>query len=916
MGVRFAVLGDVEAQVDGVRVDLGHSRQRCVLVALLVDVNRVVPTGRLIDRVWGDRAPERARTTLYGYLHRLRKVFPPGCGAVIERRSGGYVLVADAREVDLHRFAGLVEQARTTSDRAEALGLLDRAVALWRGEPFAGLDTPWLAEVRSEVERGRVDAEVDRAELALERGRHAEVVDVLRPLVAAHWTDERLAVRLLRALHRGERRGEALTFYRTFRDRLVEELGAEPGAPLREAFQEVLVADQGLPASPAGSVGAWRQLPMDVEEFTGRDRDLRQLREWARIGSRPASSAPTIAVITGMAGVGKTRLAVRVAHSLVADGRFDEVQLWSDLHGFHEARDPADPSAVLERFLRLLDVPGERIPQDLDSRAALYRDRLVGRRALVLLDNAASAEQVRPLLPASPGALVLVTSRHVLSEVDGARLLPLDVLSRQESVTVLARVVDDGRVAVEPEAAAKVAQLCGNLPLAVVLAARRLRTRPRWTVADLADHLTPSGRRPATALTSLDTVFDLSYRALPPVARRTFRLLALQVGDDFTAESVAALSGHGVEDAEQQLEHLLDEHLVQQADARRYRLHDLVREYARRRTAVEGDEVDRAVRRLLVWYLHAAESARGVLDPTRVRIIDLPEPPADVVVPSFSGYDDAVRWFEQEHAALTAAVRTAAAQDLAVVAWQLAWVLLSFHYPRSHWDDWIGCYHAGLAAAKQAGLRRGEGIMWRGLGVAYSDLRRYDTAVHCHVRAQGLLEEVGDVHGQAWNLNNLGVIHVDLGELDRAADCFRRALPMFRATGDRQGEGFALNNLGDTYLGLGRTDLAADHLERALAIQRETDDQMGLQFTLSTLGELHHRTGSYGEALRYHREALALSRRLNHPRTTARALTNLARTHDQLDEPAEARRHRQEAHDIFQEIGDPQAAEVQDPVRT
>ncbi|MFI6027973.1 tetratricopeptide repeat protein [Amycolatopsis magusensis] len=387
-----------------------------------------------------------------------------------------------------------------------------------------------------------------------------------------------------------------------------------------------------------------------------------------------------------------------------------------------------------------------------------------------------------------------------------------------------------------------------------------------WTVQELADRLTRHGQE-----ANLRAVFDLSHRALPPAQRRLFRLLGLHAGADFTAESAAALHHTTPERAEVLLESLLDEHLLQQATAGRYRMHDLLRAYARDRAQAEEPPARRraAVHRLLTWYLHTAESARTELDPHRSRIFDLVPLRAGCMVRTFGGYDEALAWFEAERSTLREVVATAA-HRAPEVAWQLPWVLLSFYYRRSHWDDWVATYEIGLAAARSLGERRGEAIMWRGLGVANSDLRRFEVALDCHRRAQALLERVGDRHGQAWNLNNAGVIHFDLGELTEAAG----------------------------------------HFERALLVQHGIGDQAGLRFTLSTLGDLHRDNGRLGEALRHYREALATSRMLADQRITARVLAGIAETLTADGKAEQARTYWCQALTIFDELGDAQAESV------
>ncbi|SMD21108.1 AfsR/SARP family transcriptional regulator [Kibdelosporangium aridum] len=902
--MEFRLLGPLEAWHAGEAVVLGGQRQRTVLAALLMRANSSANVGYLAEAVW-EKPPVAPESNLRTYVAGLRRVFTAAGENRLVTRPGGYLITVEPGELDLETFRQLArtgDQAWRDSDFGSAAEHFERALSLWRGQPLAGLTPgPVLRAEIARLEDLRLTIAERYAHALVELGRPEAAVSDLRTLLAEHPLREELWAQLMVALHRAGRQAEALDAFADARRHLVTELGLEPGARLQRVQQEILAGEQPQDTE----ISAWRQLPMDIAEFTGRQAELRTLHALAEPASR---TALTVAVIHGMPGVGKTRLAVHFAHQLVDAGRFDEIQLWTDLRGFDADRPPISPAAVLEHFLRLLGVPGQQIPQELESRAALYRSRLADKRALVLLDNAASEEQIRPLLPGTKGSLVLVTSRRNLAGLVGARGVPLDVLPETDAITLLSLIAGDDRVEAEPQAAARTTALCGRLPIALSLAARRLRKRPMWTVKDLATRLETAERRLdqlAPGTREMHALFTMSYQGLPQPQQRMFRLLGLHPGDDFTAESVAALAQCTPEEAEFHLEAMLDEHLVQQITPRRYRFHDLVRPYAR--DLAQANETGQPVHRLYTWYLYAAESARNVFDPHRGRTFDLHPLPEHSVVPQFAGHDEALAWYESERGTLRAVVKAAAEDGLPEVAWQLAWVLLSFYYRRSHWDDWIATFQIALDATRSLGERRGEGIIWLGLGVAYSDLRQFTTAIDCHQKAQAILEEVDDRRGQAWNLNNLGVVYVYLERLTAAADCFHRGLLLFRETGDRQGEGICLNNLGDTYRRLDRPSNAIGHLEQALSIQQDTGDQRGLQFTLGTLGDIHHDAGNHKQAVRSYEEALAVSQALGDQRTAARMLANLAQTLDADGESASARIRWQEAMTIFDELGDAQA---------
>jgi DNA-binding SARP family transcriptional activator len=599
---RFLLLGPVEVGHDGGRLALGRRRERCLLAVLLLEANRVVPADRLEDLLWDGFAPASARASLHTHVSRLRAHLDPDGngrhGVRLHARDGGYLVEVERGAVDAHLFTDMVERARSTTDAAARAAMLRRGLTLWRG--------PALADAGSDLLRHRVAADLDELRVIateqaldaeLECGRHDEVVGEVKRLITEHPLREGLWGRLALALYRAGRQAEALETLALARHRLAGELGIDPGPGLRRLQHEILTADPVLEAVASAStpLGAPRQLPMDIEEFTGREAELCHVETLAGAALAGAATArptvPVICAIEGMAGVGKTRFAVHAAHRLAR--RFDEVQLWADLHGLESRRPPADPAAVLETFLRLLGVPGCQVPDGLEARSALYRSRLAGRRTLVLLDNAAGADQVRPLLPGGGSCLVLVTTRRRLSSMDGVRPVPLDVFSPAEATALLAGIAGGERVGGQPAEATHLARLCGHLPLAVALAARHLRAHPSWTVRDLVARLTPEDRRLSELSVRGETVraaFDLSYRALPPPQRRLFRLLGRHRGDDITADAAAGLTGQAPEEAGVLLDALLDEYLLQERVPGRYRMHDLIRRYAIERARDEGPE--------------------------------------------------------------------------------------------------------------------------------------------------------------------------------------------------------------------------------------------------------------------------------------------------------------------------------------
>ncbi|MGI5498961.1 BTAD domain-containing putative transcriptional regulator [Lentzea sp. CA-135723] len=557
--VEFRLLGAVEAWSGDRAVQLGHGRRRCVLAALLVDANQVVSADQLLDRAWGHGVPRQGRNTLYTYLSRLRQAFR-GLDVTIARRSGGYVLDVDPEAVDLHRFHRLLAQGRAEAGPA-SLARYDRAVALWRGEALAGLSTPWLDNVRESLAKERFGVELDRVDLRLSLGLHAELVTELAAAVREHPLDERLARQFMLALYRSGRQAEALAAYWELRDRLAEALGVDPLPEVQRLHGELLRQAPEV-ASPV-EVRRPAQVPGGVPHLVGRAEALREL-------GRPVS------VIVGTCGVGKSALATRWAH--LHSGDFPDGQLYVNLRGY-DAAEPMPASAALEGFLRALGV--ERIPPGVDERSALYRSTLAGLKMLVLLDNARSADQVRPLLPGRHGGVVLVTSRDDLAGLvarDGAHRITLGRLTEPESLALLRQVLGADRVDAELAAAVELARRCAGLPLALRVAADRA-ARPADLVAASAD--LDALDVPGDPASGVRSALSWSYRALPPPAARLFRRLGRHPAPEHSAGSAAALTGVDLPAARRLLDVLRAAHLVEQTAPDRFVMHDLLRLYAR-----------------------------------------------------------------------------------------------------------------------------------------------------------------------------------------------------------------------------------------------------------------------------------------------------------------------------------------------
>ncbi|MEV4753516.1 BTAD domain-containing putative transcriptional regulator [Micromonospora sp. NPDC049559] len=630
-----------------------------------------------------------------------------------------------------------------------------------------------------------------------------------------------------------------------------------------------------------GAVRAPRQLPMDIPQFTGREHEIGQLEAIAKLVPERLSDGSTgtvVCVVEGMAGVGKTRLAIHAAHRLVGQGRFDEIQLWADLRGFDPDRRPADPAAVLETFVRLLGVPGQQVPDSLEARAALYRDHLAGRRALVLLDNAASEEQVRPLLPGSATCFVLVTSRHHLTGLEGALPLPLDVFTPREAVDLLARVAGHQRVAAQPEQAARIAELCGHLPIAVTLAARRLQARPSWTMGELVSRLDVADQRLgqlSAGRQAVQATFDMSYQALTPPQQGLFRLLGLHPGDDVTAEAAAALADTSRHEADGLLEALLDEHLLQQSTPDRYRMHDLVRLYARDLAQREepGSRRDGSLARLLRHYLAGAEQATRLLHPTESRRVSGTAHSGGAADPGWRGAAPlgtpaaAIAWTEANLANMVAAAYQAAETPGAGPSAETPDAGPSAETP--------GAGPPPPGADARGGL---PGLVVRLIVALYRPLANRGHSrerISLNQLAVRIARRTGDRHGEAQALEDLGTIYGQIGALDEAIEYNERALAAWRRIGNRIGEVGCLVGLGITYRQLERYEEAVAQLRAGLAVSQEIGNEAGRCSILNHLGLVQQALGHFDEAIASHRESIDRCHRRGDVLGEAIALANL-----------------------------------------
>ncbi|WBB78409.1 BTAD domain-containing putative transcriptional regulator [Micromonospora sp. WMMD882] len=919
MELYFRALGPVAVESGGTPVDLGGPQRTLVLALLLAHANQPVPVDLIVDELWPDSPPRSHRVQLQGLVSDLRRRLSPGgsrAAAPIVTSSSAYQLQVAPEQCDLDQFRAAVaaaETARGHGDTAAAIRLLRAALRLWRGPAFSGLSGLVIELSAAALNEARTDAIAAYVDARLADGQLAGLTPELVRLVAEHPLDERFARQLMTAHSRVGRRSDALTVFRELRRRTVTELGAEPSEQTRELHRRIVTGDPGPSGRPGPDTGhadgagqppdagralasAYRHLPPDITEFVGRRAELAAVRDISVTDT--SETAVPVVTIEGMAGVGKTRLAVHAAHRLT--GAYPDGQLYVDLRGFTADAAPADPAEVLESLLRLLGVPASSVPATVEARAAVFRDRLSGQRVLLVLDNAADEAQLLPLLPTGPGCLVIVTSRRSLA-VDGAHPIRLDVLDRTESWDLLTMILGPDRVTAEPAAADALLTCCGHLPLAVAIAARRLRARPAWQLGHLVTRLTDENHRLDELHAggrAVESVLALSYRALTPERRRQFRLLGVHPGNDVTAASVAALVGADRKTARDALESLLDEHLLQQVEPHRYQLHDLLREYAGRRCAAEDPAgVGPARERLLDWYVATVDAATRLI--RRYPVLPVGLPPTPRTPPErFADEPEALAWLDAEYPNILAAIRAApdGVGDRHVL--RLAHLLPPYLIRKGHLDDWRDVLLRAEAVARRTGDRGAEAYTLTMLGQAYDSAGRTEPALARLAEALALHQRLGQLDGEGITRNQLGLVYRRLGRHRAAVDEYRRAIALLRSDLGRQWTATVLSNLGiDLHL-LGRDREALTYIQQALALQRRSGGP-GVASMEINLGLLYARLGRHAEAIRHSRRALLLMRRrwLSRP-GQANALANLALSHIRLGRPGVALRSGRAALDL------------------
>jgi len=930
--MQVRLLGPVDVVVDGEPRLVAGLRRKAVLAVLALNHGEVVSADRLAEAVWADGPPPASLNTLQKHVSQLRKVL--GNGAAIVARPPGYALDPSSADTDVRVAEHLLRQGVQAADPVQGTQHLRAALALWRGQPLPDLaGLPWLEGQARRLDQLWLQIKRALVQARLAAGEHAALLPDLEQLAAEHPLDEQLHAQLMLALYRSGQQADALAACRQLRDTLGQELGIGPSRMISDLQTAILRQDPELDlAAPGVTLPATRpgtpvpaQLPSAVPAFAGRLAELARLDALLPQTGAAASSAPPAAVISavsGTAGVGKTALAVHWAHRVAA--RFPDGQLYVNLRGFDPAGQALEPGAAMQGFLAALGVPADGIPAGLPAQAGLYRSLLAGRRVLVVLDNARDVEQVRPLLPGSPGCMALVTSRTNLTGLvagQGAVPLTLDLLTVAEARELLTCRLGAGRTGREPDAVDDIIARCARLPLALAIAAARAATQPAFPLAVLAAELRATTRTLDAfggddLTTDARAVFSWSYRALSADAARLYRLMGLHPGPDLAVHAAASLTGLPPARAHALMTDLARAHLLTEHSPGRYTMHDLLRAYATEQAQAQDSDRARhtALGRLLDHYLHTACTAALLLEPSLAPVIPVPPRPG-VVLAGTATAEEALSWFTAEHAALVAGVPMAAGAGFGTHAWQLAWALTTFLLRLGRWDDQLLVQDIALAAAGRSNDLAGQAHARHGIALAYARSGQFSEAGPHFRDALRRFGMLGDQVSQAR-------IHSSLTWLaeraERPADALRHsllALELYRAGNHAAMLPTALNDVGYCHALLGRYQQAIACCEEALAANQALGERSGESDTWDSLGYIHHQLGDYQQAVRCYERSLSLCRELTDRYNEAGTLDHIGDAHCGMGDLDAARRAWRQAARIFDDLDHPDSDRVRAKLR-
>lgn len=883
------LLGEVAVATEDGWQRAGPAKQSAVLAVLAMSAGHPVDRQTLVERIWGDTSPHAARSALYAYIARLRKALASHPEVTITRGDDdGYRLEAPLDQIDLYVVRGLDARARALAaagSHEQAIPLWIEAAAVSHDRPLANLAGEWADRVRREIQIEQLSLIEYRFESELALGRHRQILNELTKASEANPHSQRLVGALMLALYCSGRPEAALGQFNQFSSRLRREMAAEPGSRLRELNNSIMSGDPSLelassPAPASADRSAPRQLPPAAPRFVGRSTVVDQLTGLLDRGT------VSMAAVVGMAGVGKTAVAVQWSHQVAQ--RFPDGQLYVDLKGF-DPSSPRRPDGVLVSFLRSMGVPVSQIPDAVEDRIALYRSKTDNKRMLVVLDNAADADQVRALLPSGDDCFTLVTSRDALSGLvasEGAQRIRLDVLAPLDAVGLVRQMVAPHRD--EVTNLDELVWLCGGLPLALRIAAADLVDNPERPVSDYVDELR---RARLTSLSiagdpraSVEPAFEISYRRMPETARRVFRMLGMSPGESFAAPVAAALADRPVPAAGMALRTMLAANLIEPVGSGRYRLHDLLREYAIRRSQLEDGPRARelGLRRLGSWYAHSAHNAAQMLRSDHL-FLSVSQP-VSVQPETFGDRDQALNWLDVESEAALSAMRTFAHNGMSEVAWLMADAWRGYYATRTEFDAWRETATLGLDLARREGDSHAQAAMGRGLGWYFTEKGDYRAALDHYRTALVAAVDAGADEWQAAIWAGMAAAHYRDAQLAEAAEACKQAIAV-----TTEPPRSVLNMLGITSRELGRLDESARTFERAVRLNRR-DNSANLGVVLGNLAEPYRDLGRLAEARACVEEALELDETLGSLRGECHHRDELARILSELGDWSAAQR--------------------------
>ncbi|MEU5837971.1 tetratricopeptide repeat protein [Streptomyces diacarni] len=902
------VLGPVGLRAAGRHDSLGSAKERALLASLAIDVGRAISSETLIHRLWDEDPPAKPYASLHAYAARLRRRFRQMCDRpLIAQHAHTYTLDLAPDFIDFHRYHRLTAPPRELGaaqekSTARRLGTLREAEALWRGEPLAGLAGTWAEEVRARLETKRVAIRIEQAALELRSGKFEEPAGELPLLLQRQPMNETIVEHLMTAYYGCGRQADALRLYADFRRQLREQLGTDPGEPLGRLHQLMLrkapLEDILAPATQGATAPApLNNLPAHAD-LIGRDQEIAALRE-------PFPDGTVIAVesVSGMAGVGKSLLAFHAARALAST--YPDGRLYVDLQAHSADRTPLAPSAALASLLRSLGLASQDIPHGLEERTSLWRSLLRERRTVVVLDDAAGPEQVQALLPLDSPSLVIVTSRQRLSGVPAVRPLFVDVLPQKDAVALFSRLAGAER-AQDVDGTVRVVEMCGRLPLAIELAASRLRSRPAWSTRHLAQKLARSHSRLAEIRdrdAGVARAFELSYRTLTRQQQAAFRRLGLHFGHGFGTHAAAALIGEPIDEAERQLEALLDSNLLIEPAPERYRFHDLLGEYALTLARTDSREDTDAVRRLVEFYRAAALHADTRAHPRRTRLA-LTAALSFESLPDLSDAQEARDWLLTESPALITAEKEARTQGFPGTAAEMAHILAAFLDSEGLWDEAERMHRHAARHWHSQGAERAEALALIDLSVTHAHAARYEAAEAAVRRALRLARRTRDPECTAEALHQLGILHWHRAEYHKMLEVQSEALEIRIRTRDQWSQARSTNNMGIAHLHLGHYTTSFRFFQEALLAFREIGDTRGEAQALNNLADAHLHTGDRESARRFFSRVLEIAIESGSRSEQAMAQLNLGNSHVVPEEMSAALNLYEKALGSFQRLGD------------